>query len=106
MINSPRAGRPIPDVLQRELVRLDLTHLVMIKTVGEEQFLAPIDENKVHRVLDIGTGTGICGFFSSVWDWIEITADMCRGDGVWRDVPRDGGKHSAYTYVLLRCEDD
>lgn len=41
-------------------------HLVMIKTVGEDLFLAPIDEDKVQRVLDIGTGTGICGFLPSV----------------------------------------
>ena len=39
----------------------------MVKTVGEQQFLAPIDEDKVHRVLDVGTGTGICGFSFS-WE--------------------------------------
>lgn len=55
-----------PDAWQRELVRLDLMHIVMLKTVGDEPYLAPIDEDTVQRVLDIGTGTGICGFRSLV----------------------------------------
>ena len=63
-------------------MRLDLTHLVMIKTVGEKQFLAPIDESKVHRVLDIGTGTGICEPHRRELKLArELT--MGRGDGIW-----------------------
>ena len=50
-------------------MRLDLTHLVMIKTVGGKHFLAPIDEDKVHRVLDVGTGTGICG---ASWGGVRV----------------------------------
>ncbi|KAH8881456.1 S-adenosyl-L-methionine-dependent methyltransferase [Thozetella sp. PMI_491] len=42
-----------------ELDRLDLTHALMTKGIGEKLFLAPIDTDKMHRVLDIGTGTGI-----------------------------------------------
>ncbi|KAK1719499.1 S-adenosyl-L-methionine-dependent methyltransferase [Colletotrichum acutatum] len=44
---------------ERESDRLDLTHTVMVKTIGNKLFLAPIDEAKTHRILDIGTGTGI-----------------------------------------------
>jgi tRNA1(Val) A37 N6-methylase TrmN6 len=40
--------------------RLDLTHAMMIKGLDGKLFLAPIDPAKTHRVLDIGTGTGIC----------------------------------------------
>ncbi|PKS08174.1 hypothetical protein jhhlp_005450 [Lomentospora prolificans] len=43
----------------RELVRLDLLHVVMVRTVGDKLHHAPIKEDEVHRVLDIGTGTGI-----------------------------------------------
>ena len=32
----------------------------MTKGIGDKLFLAPIEGEKVHRVLDIGTGTGIC----------------------------------------------
>jgi hypothetical protein len=40
--------------------RLDMSHALMTKAIGDKLFLAPIDTDKMHRVLDIGTGTGIC----------------------------------------------
>ncbi|EFQ34885.1 methyltransferase domain-containing protein [Colletotrichum graminicola M1.001] len=39
--------------------RLDMVHTLMVKTIGNRLFLAPIDEAKTHRILDVGTGTGI-----------------------------------------------
>ncbi|EGS19969.1 uncharacterized protein CTHT_0044650 [Thermochaetoides thermophila DSM 1495] len=45
------------DELEQE--RLDLTHAVMTKSLGDRLFLCPIDISKMQRVLDIGTGTGI-----------------------------------------------
>ncbi|KAK1984506.1 methyltransferase domain-containing protein [Colletotrichum cereale] len=39
--------------------RLDMCHAVMVKTIRNRLFLAPIDEAKTQRILDIGTGTGI-----------------------------------------------
>ncbi|KAK1584957.1 methyltransferase domain-containing protein [Colletotrichum navitas] len=39
--------------------RLDMCHAVMVKTIGNKLFLAPIDEAKTQRILDVGTGTGI-----------------------------------------------
>jgi len=32
----------------------------MAKGIGEKLYLAPIEGDKLHRILDIGTGTGIC----------------------------------------------
>lgn len=32
----------------------------MTKAIGNKLFLAPIEEETTHRILDIGTGTGIC----------------------------------------------
>ena len=49
---------PMPND-EQEIARLDLTHLLIIKTIGD-LFLAPIDTDKIQRVLDMGTGTGIC----------------------------------------------
>ena len=48
---------------QLEQDRLDLSHALMTKGIGDKLFLAPIDTKKMHRVLDIGTGTGICTIF-------------------------------------------
>jgi len=48
---------------QLEQERLDLTHAVITKSLDERLFLCPIDTSKMQRVLDIGTGTGICMTF-------------------------------------------
>ena len=40
--------------------RLDLVHALFVKALGQKLFLSPLDESKVHRALDLGTGTGIC----------------------------------------------
>uniref|UniRef100_A0A0D2YJK3 Secondary metabolism regulator LAE1 n=1 Tax=Fusarium oxysporum (strain Fo5176) TaxID=660025 RepID=A0A0D2YJK3_FUSOF len=45
------------DEAERE--RLDLTHLLITKGIGNRLFLAPVDLNRSARVLDIGTGTEI-----------------------------------------------
>ncbi|KAK3334231.1 methyltransferase domain-containing protein [Cercophora scortea] len=53
-----RAGtysRPNDDA---EMERLLLLHEIMTRTIGG-LYLAPIDKEKTHRILDIGTGTGI-----------------------------------------------
>jgi len=40
--------------------RLDLYHHMMLSVFDGRHYLAPIEEDKLHRMLDIGTGTGIC----------------------------------------------
>ncbi|KAK1463535.1 hypothetical protein CMEL01_13604 [Colletotrichum melonis] len=44
---------------ETEMDRLDVVHTLLVKTIGNRLFLAPIDEHKTHRILDVGTGTGI-----------------------------------------------
>ena len=52
--------------IQAEMDRLDLMHAIFIKALGQKLFLAPLEEAKVHRALDLGTGTGICETLSRV----------------------------------------
>ncbi|GKT53614.1 methyltransferase domain-containing protein [Colletotrichum tofieldiae] len=44
---------------ETEMDRLDMNHSLMVRTIGNRLFLAPIEEEKTHRILDVGTGTGI-----------------------------------------------
>ncbi|KAI3543290.1 methyltransferase [Colletotrichum filicis] len=42
-----------------EMERLDMAHAMMVRAIGSKLWLAPLAKEKVHRILDIGTGTGI-----------------------------------------------
>ncbi|KAK1656782.1 S-adenosyl-L-methionine-dependent methyltransferase [Colletotrichum godetiae] len=44
---------------EREMDRLYLTHTMIVKTIGNKFFLAPIKAEATHRILDVGTVTGI-----------------------------------------------
>ncbi|KAK4151117.1 S-adenosyl-L-methionine-dependent methyltransferase [Chaetomidium leptoderma] len=63
-----RAGVYILPNDELEQERLDLSHAVMTKAIGDKLFLAPLNMDKVHRVLDIGTGTGI--WLSGKWNML------------------------------------
>ncbi|TKW59810.1 hypothetical protein CTA1_10369 [Colletotrichum tanaceti] len=54
-----RAGSYLVPNDEREMDRLDLNHMLVMKTIGRRLFLAPVPQETTHRILDIGTGTGI-----------------------------------------------
>ncbi|KAG7049701.1 methyltransferase domain-containing protein [Colletotrichum scovillei] len=54
-----RAGTYLGPNDESEMDRLDLNHMLIMKTIGRKLFLAPIPPQSIHRILDIGTGTGI-----------------------------------------------
>lgn len=37
-----------------------MTHELIVRLMGNRLFLAPLERPKVHRILDIGSGTGKC----------------------------------------------
>jgi len=43
---------------ERELNRLDMTHVLFTRAIGDKLYTAPLDKEKVQKILDIGTGTG------------------------------------------------
>lgn len=45
---------------QTEMDRLDFNHMLIMKAIGGKHFLAPVPQEETQRILDIGTGTGIC----------------------------------------------
>ena len=45
---------------QSEMERMDIMHGMIYKALGNKLYLAPLEEEKLHRALDLGTGTGIC----------------------------------------------
>ncbi|KAK1671414.1 methyltransferase [Colletotrichum godetiae] len=42
-----------------EMDRLDMTHNLTLKMLDEQLYLAPLQKQNLHKILDIGTGTGI-----------------------------------------------
>lgn len=64
--------------------RLDLSHALMTKAIGDKLFLAPVDTDKLQRVLDIGTGTGICTGSTPI-------CHTCGEDANWGDGYREHG---------------
>ncbi|KAK1760216.1 methyltransferase domain-containing protein [Echria macrotheca] len=54
-----RAGNYVLPNDQQEMERLDFVHEIIFRVLGHRLCLAPIDEKKIERVLDMGTGTGI-----------------------------------------------
>ena len=44
---------------QKELDRLDLIHQMMKIAIRDKLHLAPLEQDKPMKILDIGTGTGI-----------------------------------------------
>ncbi|KAF9874910.1 umta methyltransferase family protein [Colletotrichum karsti] len=44
---------------EREMERLDLAHAMMVLAMGNKLYCSPLQPERIQRVLDIGTGTGI-----------------------------------------------
>ncbi|KAF4812295.1 Secondary metabolism regulator LAE1 [Colletotrichum siamense] len=42
-----------------EMERLNVSHNMVVRAIGDRLYLAPLEKEKTHKILDVGTGTGI-----------------------------------------------
>lgn len=64
-----RHGRyPIPND-EKEQTREDILHTMMLEATDGRLYYSPLDEDRVQKIIDLGTGTGL-------WA-IESTVDTC-----------------------------
>ncbi|KAF6808586.1 UMTA methyltransferase [Colletotrichum sojae] len=55
-----RPGGGLLTIVQLASEHLDMAHVLIVKAIGSRLYLAPLEKSKVQRIMDIGTGTGIC----------------------------------------------
>lgn len=70
--------------MQSEMERLDLNHATITKVIGDKLYLAPVDSPRLQRILDIGTGTGICKLGALAK--LDSSTDSSRGHRNGRDI--------------------
>jgi len=77
-----------------EQERLDLAHYLMVLGIGKKLYLAPAEMERVHKILDIGTGTGICAFPSKNLSCYAWAYRVARGYGNGRFISPCRGKNN------------
>ncbi|KAF6796375.1 methyltransferase [Colletotrichum sojae] len=72
-----RPGFAILTPTQEEMDRLDLTHALTVRAIENRLFLAPIEKEKIHEILDVGTETGICKSpCQNVGDFVKLASKV------------------------------
>ncbi|KAK2046103.1 S-adenosyl-L-methionine-dependent methyltransferase [Colletotrichum somersetense] len=96
-----------------EMNRLDLAHAMMVKAMGSVLYCAPLQKEKVHRILDIGTGTGIWAVeMGDVFHHAEVLGiDLSATTPEWHlpnvkfeidDIEEPWVGHKKYDYIFCR----
>ncbi|KAF6791694.1 UMTA methyltransferase family protein [Colletotrichum sojae] len=84
-----RSGSYVLPNDETESERLDMAHALITRVIGNKLYLAPVDISKTHRILDIGTGTGIWAIEASdIFLNAEIIGnDLSAIQPQWQRVP-------------------
>ncbi|TDZ32712.1 Secondary metabolism regulator LAE1 [Colletotrichum trifolii] len=96
-----------------EMDRLNLAHAMMVKAIGSRLYLAPVDMDKAHNILDIGTGTGIWAVeMGDIYPEAEILGlDLSAIQPEWvpsnvkfeiDDVESSWVGHKKYDFIMCR----
>ncbi|KAI8232604.1 Secondary metabolism regulator LAE1 [Colletotrichum sp. SAR 10_86] len=93
--------------------RLDLAHAMIVKTIGNRLYLAPLQKERIHKMLDIGTGTGIWAVeMGDIFQNAEVTGnDLSPIQPEWvppnvkfevDDVESDWVANRKYDFIMCR----
>ncbi|KAF9872946.1 UMTA methyltransferase [Colletotrichum karsti] len=96
-----------------EMERLDMAHALMVRSIGSRLYLAPLKKDEVHRILDIGTGTGIWAVeIGDIFGHAEVIGnDLSPIQPEWTppnvkfvidDVESDWVGHEKYDFIMCR----
>ncbi|KAF4838638.1 Secondary metabolism regulator LAE1 [Colletotrichum tropicale] len=96
-----------------EMDRLDMAHALMVRSIGSRLFLAPLEKDNVHRILDIGTGTGIWAVeIGDIFENAEVIGiDLSAIQPEWvpanvkfeiDDVESSWVGHKKYDFIMCR----
>ncbi|KAH0427968.1 hypothetical protein CcaCcLH18_09327 [Colletotrichum camelliae] len=96
-----------------EMDRLNLAHAMIVKTIGNKLYLAPLQKERIHKMLDIGTGTGIWAVeMGDLFQNAEVTGnDLSPIQPEWvppnvkfevDDVESDWVGNRKYDYIMCR----
>ncbi|TDZ36934.1 Secondary metabolism regulator LAE1 [Colletotrichum spinosum] len=99
---------------EAEMDRLDLAHTLMTSVIGGKHYLAPLEQDKIHRILDVGTGTGIWAMeMGDIFPNAEVIGnDLSAIQPSWLppnvkfeidDVESPWVGTEKYDYIFVRC---
>ncbi|OHE95583.1 methyltransferase [Colletotrichum orchidophilum] len=98
---------------EKEMDRLDLAHAMIVKATGSKLFHAPLEWDKVHLILDIGTGTGLWAVeMGDIFEHAEVHGnDLSAIQPKWvppnvkfeiDDVESPWVAHKKYDFIMCR----
>ncbi|EQB44153.1 hypothetical protein CGLO_17127 [Colletotrichum gloeosporioides Cg-14] len=109
-----RPGSYIMPNDEYEMDRMDFTHAMLVRAVGNKLYTAPVEKSKIDRILDIGTGTGIWAMeMGDVFENAEVIGiDLSAIQPEWvgpnvkfivDDVESPWVGDKKYDYIFCRC---